>query len=84
MVFSSSGGIASTEWGTGGDVPAPRDYDGDGRADIAVFRPSTGEWFIINSTNGAVTQQPFGARGDLPVPRDFDGDRRADISVYRP
>ena len=29
--------------------PGAGDYDGDGKTDIAVFRPSTGQWFIINS-----------------------------------
>jgi len=37
-------------WGWGasalGDVPVPADYDGDGRADAAVWRGSTGEWWV--------------------------------------
>ena len=28
------------------------DYDGDGKADLAVYRPSTGSWFISRSTAG--------------------------------
>ena len=35
-------------FGSAGDVPVPGDYDGDGRTDIAIFRPSTSEWFIRN------------------------------------
>ncbi len=55
------------------------DYDGDGRTDVAVFRPSSGTWFV----NGGVTA-PFGTSGDIPVPADYDGDGRVDIAVFRP
>ena len=34
--------------GSGADVPVPGDYDGDGKADPAVFR-STGDWAILPS-----------------------------------
>jgi hypothetical protein len=61
------------------------DIDGDGLADISVFRPSNGTWFTISSHNPSnfIVQQ-WGTSGDIPVPADYDGDRTTDIAVWRP
>src|SRR6185369_9985079 len=65
------------------------DYDGDGRADVAVYRRQTGQWFILQSgASGAVTQLTWGAPassglGDIDVPADYDGDGVTDVAVYR-
>jgi subtilisin-like proprotein convertase family protein len=65
------------------------DYDGDGRADVAVYRPTTGDWFISQSgVSGALLPVPWGAPssfgvGDIPVPADYDGDGITDVAVYR-
>src|SRR5690606_3088539 len=71
-------------FGSDGDVAMPADYDGDGKADAAVFRPSTGMWYAIRSTDGGVTSTQFGAAGDRPVAADYDGDGTDDIAVFRP
>ena len=55
------------------------DFNGDGSADITVYRPSTGQWFIRNQ--GAVQ---FGDASDVPVPGDYNGDRTEDVAVFRP
>ncbi len=59
--------------------PNTSDFDGDERADFAVFRPSTSGWF---STTGIYDYQ-FGLSTDIPVAADYDGDNKTDIAVYR-
>lgn len=60
------------------------DFEGDGKADIAVFRQSTGVWYALQSSDGAVRTQPFGMNGDVAVPGDYDGDNKTDFAVFRP
>jgi hypothetical protein len=72
---------------SGGNVTSrkPFDFDGDGKADISVFRPSNGFWYISNSgSNGSLTAVQFGVSGDLIAPADYDGDGKTDICVFRP
>ncbi len=62
----------------------PADFDGDGRADLSVFRPSSeGFWHILRSGNGAVNSVQFGQGTDRIVPGDYDGDGLTDIATFR-
>ena len=60
------------------------DFDGDGTSDLAVWRPTTGQWFVIDSGSNTFHVSTFGVAGDIPVDGDFDGDSRADLAVFRP
>jgi len=78
-----------------GDIPAPADYDGVGRDEFAIYRPSTGQFFILNTPNVNNTATwtlrtvslnlPGGPNvNDVPVSEDYDGNGKADPAVYRP
>lgn len=66
------------------DSNTPCDFDGDGKTDISIFRPSSGEWWYIKSSNGGNTTAKFGISSDELTPADFTGDGKADIAFWRP
>ena len=85
----STAGYIGFQFGTPNDTtPTPADFTGDGKADIAFFKPSaTGganNWFVLRSEDFSFFAFPFGVSTDIPVPGDYDGDGKADPAVFRP
>lgn len=76
--------ITQQTWGVSTDKPAPGDYDGDGKTDFCVYRPSETKWYIILSGTNTADSHLYGGANDIPVPADFDGDGRTDYALYRP
>jgi VCBS repeat protein len=84
-LFGVAPSATSVQFGTTGDIPVRLDFNGDGIPDLAVFRPSSGFWYIDTNRNGtADVTIRFGAPGDIPAPGDYDGDGRTDVAVFRP
>lgn len=93
---SSDNTVQYIKYGVTGDLPACRDFDGDGITDPAIFRRGAAlndqaVWWIQQSTTGTDRVENFGTSNlstlpndqDFPVPGDYDGDGKFDIAVYR-
>jgi subtilisin-like proprotein convertase family protein len=65
-------------------VSVAGDYNGDGVADLPVFRPTTATWYIALSGGGGVAAPQFGIPGDVPLQGDYFGDGKTDLAVFRP
>ncbi|CAN5246930.1 hypothetical protein BH10ACI1_BH10ACI1_35880 [soil metagenome] len=98
ITFYAAGNQANNDGSTDGDnilttsavtqplasAPTAFDFDGDGKTDIAIFRPAPGEWWYLRSSDGGNRAAQFGSSTDKLVPADFTGDGKTDIAVWRP
>ncbi|MGI8807338.1 MAG: hypothetical protein ACR2KK_05785 [Acidimicrobiales bacterium] len=80
----TGGGGWRAHAGNDGDMPVPGNYDANRTTDKAMYRPSTGQWFVLLSPGGTPAVSPYGAAGDVPQPPDYDGNGATDRAVYRP
>lgn len=82
----SGSGPLSCQTGQAGDVPIAADYDGDGKTDFAVWRPSDGTWYASRSTDptGPAYFYTSGVPNGIPQIGDFNGDHWADFAVWSP
>lgn len=83
-LFENYSNIVTTTWGESGDIPISGDFDGDGKADVAIWRPTDGMWWTFSLPTISVSMKQWGLWGDVPVPADYDGDSKTDFAVYRP
>ncbi|MEO6393979.1 MAG: FG-GAP-like repeat-containing protein [Pyrinomonadaceae bacterium] len=82
-----AGTSLATGWGIATDRFVPNDFDGDGKTDIAVWRPGApfnAYFYILQSGTNTFRSDQFGQTGDDPtVVGDYDGDGKSDPAIYR-
>lgn len=77
----STAGLIATRFGTLSDKTVTSDHPGDGKTDIAFWRPLTGQRYILRSEDSSFYAFPFGANGDIPVP---GGSGKTDTAIFQP
>jgi hypothetical protein len=88
---TAGGAVNYVPWGSGNsflapkDIPAPGDYDGDGKNDFVIVRNSgVGlSTYWLNQTTAGISTKVFGRLSDVVVPGDYDGDGKTDLAIAR-
>lgn len=73
-----------TQFGLNIDTPVIGDYNGDGQADLTVFRPDGGVWYSFLTPNFTFRANQWGLGTDKPIRGDIDRDGKDDLIVFRP
>ncbi len=78
VALTPAGGVAPTV------ADSPFDFDGDGKTDISIYRPSTGNWWYLRSSDGGSRAYNFGGVPTSLTPADYTGDGKTDIAFFFP
>jgi hypothetical protein len=83
--FFTGGNSLVAAFPVNGATSCSPDFDGDGKFDVAVWRPENGVWYQLRSgAPGTYTDTQWGLPTDKAIPADYDGDGRIDLAVWRP
>lgn len=84
LTSGSPGYYTWANWGVSTDQAVAGDFNADGKADWAIFRPNEGCFYIwYKDTQYSYSVGGF-EYGDIPVVRDYDGDWASDPATFRP
>jgi Bacterial Ig-like domain (group 3) len=88
--FATTGQYTVYQYGLGTDSPVVGDWNGQGKDEIGVVRPSNGTlaWTLDSNGNGTFDSSDevlfFGLPGDHPIVGDWTGSGATRIGTYRP
>jgi hypothetical protein len=83
IVNSVDGVLRAKDFGLDVDVPVIGNYGGDRKDDVAVYRTTTGTYFVSDGAS-SFRAQPWGTFAtDVVVPGDYDGDGITDFAIWR-
>ena len=84
LTTTLTGPTQSLPFAQAGDIPISGDFDGDGKADIGIYRPSTGQYVIQQSSAGMETVGGGIPGISLPVPGDYTGSGKTQPAFFNP
>jgi hypothetical protein len=68
IIRSSNATYYAVQFGLAADTPAPADFDGDGKADLAVWRNTGSVFYSSNSSNGNLAYFEFRDSSNQLIP----------------